>query len=242
MCLATSGSVRATSMHHFDSWANVVQTFWPVTFQPPSTFAAFVFKRGEVGPRLGLGEPLAPDLLAAEDRLEPALLLLVGAVGHDHRAAHHQAEDVGRCGGVGAGHLAREDRLLDQGRAAAAELLGPRDPGPAALVQLASASRGGTGMPPRRRAAPGPGGWPPATSAPRRGRPSRTRSGSDPPVALLLDRWSGRPLRRSGEPTGKARGSIRTPGLRIPSGSTAALAAPSAAANGSGRCMSYQGR
>jgi len=34
---------------------------------------------------------------------------------------------------------------------------------------------------------------------------------------------------------------MSTPGLRMPSGSTAALAARSAAANGSGRCRSYQG-
>ena len=35
LCLGASGSVRATSMHHLASWANVVQTFWPVTIQPP---------------------------------------------------------------------------------------------------------------------------------------------------------------------------------------------------------------
>ena len=37
-------------------------------------------------------------------------------------------------------------------------------------------------------------------------------------------------------------GSIRTPGLRMPAGSTAALAARRAAAKGSGRWRSYQGR
>ena len=37
-------------------------------------------------------------------------------------------------------------------------------------------------------------------------------------------------------------GSMRTPGLRTPAGSTAALAPRSAAANGSGRWRSYQGR
>src|SRR5690606_17279391 len=37
-------------------------------------------------------------------------------------------------------------------------------------------------------------------------------------------------------------GYTSTPGLRIPSGSRAALAARRARANGSGRCPSYQGR
>ena len=53
-------------------------------------------QRGEVGARLRLGEALAPDLLGGEDRLQVALLLLVGAVGDDDRAAHRQAEHVGR--------------------------------------------------------------------------------------------------------------------------------------------------
>src|SRR5262249_11570587 len=39
-----------------------------------------------------------------------------------------------------------------------------------------------------------------------------------------------------------AHGSISTPGLSRPVGSSASLAARSAAANGSGRCRSYQGR
>ena len=94
-------------------------------------------QRGEVGARLRLGEPLAPDLLRGEDRLEEALLLLLGAVGDDHRAAHHQAEHVGRRRRLRARHLLAEDRLLDQGRAASAVLLRPRDPRPAGLVHLA---------------------------------------------------------------------------------------------------------
>ena len=94
-------------------------------------------QRGEVGARLGLGEPLAPDLLAGEDRLQVALLLLLGAVGDHHRPAHRQAEHVGRARRFQARRLADEDRLLDQGRAAAAVLLRPGDPGPAGLVHLA---------------------------------------------------------------------------------------------------------
>ena len=94
-------------------------------------------QRGEVGARLRLGEALAPDLLGGEDRLQVALLLLVGAVGDHDRAAHRQAEHVGRARRFLAGRLADEDRLLDQGRAAAAVLLRPGDPGPTGLVQLA---------------------------------------------------------------------------------------------------------
>ena len=93
-------------------------------------------QRGEVGAGLGLGEALAPDLLGGEDRLQVALLLLVGAVGDDDRAAHRQAEDVGRARRLQARGLADEDRLLDHRRAAAAVLLRPGDPGPAGLVQL----------------------------------------------------------------------------------------------------------
>jgi hypothetical protein len=44
-------------MHHFDSWANVVQTFWPVTFQPPSTFVAFVFREARSDPDSGSENP-----------------------------------------------------------------------------------------------------------------------------------------------------------------------------------------
>jgi hypothetical protein len=43
-------------------------------------------------------------------------------------------------------------------------------------------------------------------------------------------------------PSPCAHGSISTPGLRIPVGSTAAFAARSASANASGRWRSYQGR
>ena len=93
-------------------------------------------QRGEVGARLGLREALAPDLVGVEDRLQVALLLLVGAVGDDHRAAHRQAEHVGRARRLQARGLADEDRLLDHRRAAAAVLLRPGDAGPTGLVQL----------------------------------------------------------------------------------------------------------
>src|SRR4029079_17588518 len=71
------------------------------------------------------------------DRLEVALLLLLGAVGNHHRAAHHEPEDVRGARCLRAGQLLAEDRLLDQGRAAAAVLLRPRGTGPSGRVQLA---------------------------------------------------------------------------------------------------------
>src|SRR3982751_646494 len=54
----------------------------------------------------------------------------------DHRAAHDEPEHVRRRGHLAAHHLLGEDRLLDQGRAAPPLLLGPRETGPAALVEL----------------------------------------------------------------------------------------------------------
>ena len=137
LCLGASGSVRATSMHHFEYWAKVVQTFCPVTTHSSPSLTALVFSEREVGARLRLGEALAPDLLGGEDRLQVALLLLLGAVRDHDRAAHREAEHVGRRRRLGAGISCDEDRLLDQRRAAAAVLLGPGDPGPAGLVELA---------------------------------------------------------------------------------------------------------
>ena len=77
LCLGASGSVRATSMHHFEYWAPLVHTFWPVTTQSSPSLTARVFSAGEVGAGVGLGEALAPDLLGGEDRRQVALLLLV---------------------------------------------------------------------------------------------------------------------------------------------------------------------
>ena len=43
-------------------------------------------QRREVGAGVGLAEQLAPDLVGGEDRRQPALLLLVGAVREQRRA------------------------------------------------------------------------------------------------------------------------------------------------------------
>ena len=57
LCLGTSGSLRATSMHHFASWANVVQTFWPVIRQPPLSLTALVFSEARSEPDSGSENP-----------------------------------------------------------------------------------------------------------------------------------------------------------------------------------------
>ena len=57
LCLGTSGSVRATSMHHLASWANVVQTFCPVTRQPPLSLTALVFSEARSEPDSGSEKP-----------------------------------------------------------------------------------------------------------------------------------------------------------------------------------------
>ena len=58
--------------------------------------------------------------------------------------------------------------------------------------------------------------------------PDGARSCSSPGSAVLAEPWAGQ--------------SSSTPGLRMPRGSSVALAARSAAAKGSGRWRSYQGR
>ena len=55
-------------MHHFEYWAPLVQTFWPLIDPFVAVLDGARLQRGEVRAGLGLGEALAPDLLGAEDR------------------------------------------------------------------------------------------------------------------------------------------------------------------------------
>ena len=57
LCLGTSGSVRATSMHHLASWAKVVHTFWPVIRKPPFSATALVFSDARSEPDSGSEKP-----------------------------------------------------------------------------------------------------------------------------------------------------------------------------------------
>ena len=124
-------------MHHCALWANVVQTFWPVTTHSPFDFTALVLSDARSEPDSGSEKPWHQISSPGEDRLQPALLLLVGAVVDHHRAAHHHAEHVRRLRRPGARHLLAEERLLDERRAAAAVLLRPREAGVAGVEELA---------------------------------------------------------------------------------------------------------
>ena len=42
LCLGRSGSVRATIIPHRDTWARVVQTFWPLTIHSSPSRTAVV--------------------------------------------------------------------------------------------------------------------------------------------------------------------------------------------------------
>ena len=90
----------------------------------------------EVGPGVGLGIPLAPNLLAGEDLRQVAPLLRLGAVGGDGRPRHPHAEDVEDGRRPVADHLLVEDQLLHPREPAAAVLLGPGEPEEAGVVEL----------------------------------------------------------------------------------------------------------
>ena len=57
LCLGASVSVRATSMHHFECWAPLVQTFWPVTTQSSPSLTARVFSAARSEPASGSEKP-----------------------------------------------------------------------------------------------------------------------------------------------------------------------------------------
>ena len=52
-CLGASGSVRAPTQYHSAKWADVVQVFWPLRTQPPSTLVAFSCMEAASEPALG---------------------------------------------------------------------------------------------------------------------------------------------------------------------------------------------
>ncbi len=57
LCFGASGSVRATSMHHFAWWAIVVHTFWPVTTHSSPCRTARVFSDARSEPDSGSENP-----------------------------------------------------------------------------------------------------------------------------------------------------------------------------------------
>jgi hypothetical protein len=84
-----------------------------------------------------LGEHLAPDLVAVQQRRQVARLLLVLAVGDDRRPEHSDADRVEDAGHFRARDLLVADHLVDRAEALAAVLLRPRQPGEPALGELA---------------------------------------------------------------------------------------------------------
>ena len=86
----------------------------------------------------GLREPLAPDLVGRQERLEVARLLLLGPAADDRRPRHPEPDhpDVRRR--LRPRLLLEVDRLEPWGQPPAAVLRRPRDPDPAAVVERAA--------------------------------------------------------------------------------------------------------
>ena len=91
----------------------------------------------EVRARARLRVALAPDVVAAQDARQVALLLRLGAPLDEGRARHADAGVAGEHGRARPEALLVVDDLLHQGGAAPAVLLGPRDPDPARRVHAA---------------------------------------------------------------------------------------------------------
>ena len=95
---------------------------------------------GQVGPGVGLGEELAPDLLGAHDERKIASPLGVGAVASQDRRRHLQPyrEDLGRDAEPCV--LPGEGLLGPLGEALPAILLRPRQPRPTSFVRADAAT------------------------------------------------------------------------------------------------------
>ena len=118
-CFGTSGSVRTSSSHHVARWPERRPDLLAVHDPVVAVAHRRRPQRREVGARVGLGEPLAPDVVAAQHRGEQTALLLLGAVRHDRRCDVRDAEHVDRPGCAGAVHLLGPHDLLHHARAAA---------------------------------------------------------------------------------------------------------------------------
>src|SRR5579885_3637964 len=92
-------------------------------------------QRGEIRTGARFRHPLAPDFIAGENRLKVALFLLVGAPLHQGRPGHDNPERVASHRKAEPAKLLLEDDLLDEGGAAAAVFLGPRQTGPSRFIQ-----------------------------------------------------------------------------------------------------------
>ena len=101
---------------------------------------------GEVAAAARLGEQLAPELLAAEDRPEVAVLLLLGAGVEDRRAGPADADRVDRAAHAGRRQLVVDQQLVDR-VGVEAPRAGPVRRDVAGLGQLPAARRRVLGEP-----------------------------------------------------------------------------------------------
>ena len=135
----SSGPVRTSSSQKSATSACDVQIFEPVTTYSSPSRTARVRSDGQVAPGAGLGEPLAPDLVTAQDRGQEPGSAARRVPFDDHRRPGMEQPDevhpdVGRVGPL---ELLEVDQLLDRARAAPAALDGPVDAGVPGVEQHA---------------------------------------------------------------------------------------------------------
>ena len=135
LCFGASGSVRQRRKHQSAMSAWLVHTFWPFTTYSSPRRSALVRSAGQVGAGAGLGEALAPELVAVHHRTQEAVALRLRAVLEERRP---DQVDVGLGGRPWRAHLVErlvEEPALHHRGAAAAVLARPRDGGPAAVEE-----------------------------------------------------------------------------------------------------------
>ena len=128
-CFGLSGSVRAPTQYQSAKCAEVVQIFWPLSCQPPSTFSALQLHVRRVGARLGLAVADGELDLGVQDLRQELALQLLAAVADQRLAddAHALADLRGRV----ARQRLVQDVLVDALDLLAAVLLRPGHAEPA---------------------------------------------------------------------------------------------------------------
>ena len=114
-CFGASGSVRTRSSHQSASWPSVVQIFCPlITQSSPSRTARCAATRGRSG--VGLGEALAPDVVAAAHPGQQPCFWVLGAVWMIAGATLGIPMRLIVPGGAAAVHLLVPDHLVHDAR------------------------------------------------------------------------------------------------------------------------------
>ena len=113
-CLDVSGSVRAIRIPYW----TLLGAGGPHLLSGDDPLVAVAHRPGaevgEIAARAGLGEQLAPDLLAGQQREQEPVLLLVGAGVDDGRAGPADADHVGRPLDPGGLQLLVDEDLVDR--------------------------------------------------------------------------------------------------------------------------------